>query len=300
MESFERSRMASRHDIKVDLDSNSSRAQIVELVGYDRRVLDVGTSTGYLAEALVERGCIVTGIELEPDAARQAEKYCDRVIVGDVESLDLGAELGGVSFDVIVFGDVLQHLKNPLRVIERLKPFLDAEGCVVASIPNIAHGSVRLALMQGEFRYRSQGLLDNMHLKFFTRKTVEQLFEDARLLITESRRTTLGVFDTEIEIDRERVTEEVLRQVEEDPESLTYQFVLRASPVGKAATLATYEKLLYALTRKVRGSEHTERMLDIRTRQLAEREQEVARLAQQVVDLNNRLARMVQFGREEA
>lgn len=300
IESFERRRMASRHDTKVYFNSNSSHAQIVELVGYDRRVLDVGTSTGYLAEALVERGCSVTGIERDPEAARQAGKYCDRVIVGDVESLDLGAEPGEESFDVIVLGEVLQHLKNPLRALERLKPFLDAEGCVVASIPNIAHGSVRLALMQGEFRYRPRGLLDNAHLKFFTRKTVEQLFEDAGLLITESRRTTLGVFDTEIEIDRERVTEDVLRQVEEDPESLTYQFVLRASPVGEAATLANYEKLLYALARKLRGSEHTERLLDIRIKQLAQKEQEVASLAQQVVDLNNRLAKMVQFGREEA
>jgi 2-polyprenyl-3-methyl-5-hydroxy-6-metoxy-1,4-benzoquinol methylase len=287
-------RMVSRHETEVDLNSNSSHAQIVELVGYDRRVLDVGTSTGYLAEVLAEHGCSVTGIELNPEAALQAEKCCDRVIVGDVESLDLGAELGDESFDVIVFGDVLQHLKNPLLTLKH------AEGCMVASIPNVAHGSVRLALMQGEFRYRPQGLLDNSHLKFFTRESVEQLFEDAGLLITESRRTTLGVFDTEIEIDREQVTDEVLQQVEEDPESLTYQFVLRASPFGGAATMATYEKLLYALTRRLRGAEHTERLLDIRTRQLADRDQEVARLAQQVVELNNRLANLVQFGREEA
>ena len=72
---------------------NRSHTLIVELVGRDKRVLDVGASTGYLAEVFMERGCTVTGIEIDTVAARRAE-HCEKVIVGDVETLDLCEELG--------------------------------------------------------------------------------------------------------------------------------------------------------------------------------------------------------------
>src|SRR5215217_8074158 len=197
--------MASKYESRINLENrNSSHALMVELVGHGKRVLDAGCGTGDLAEALAERGCRVTGIEIDPEAARQAEKYCERVIVGDVEDLDLSEYLDDEPFDVILFGDVLEHLKDPLRTLDRLKPSLRPEGHVVASIPNVAHGSVRLALMQGKFQYSPLGLLDDTHLRFFTRESVEQLFEDAGFLITELKRTLVGIFDTEIEIDREQ------------------------------------------------------------------------------------------------
>jgi len=303
--------MASKYETKLNLDDrNSSHALIIELLGLDKRVLDVGCATGNLAEVLAGRGCRVTGIEIDPEAARQAENHCERVIVGDVESLDLDAELDEESFDVIVFGDVLEHLKNPLQTLRRFKPFLHTEGYVIASIPNIAHGSVRLALMQGRFRYRSLGLLDDTHLRFFTRETVEQLFKDAGFLIAELRHTTRGMFDTEIEIDREQLPSEVLRLVEEDPEAWTYQFVLSAYRFGEAGMLAQNVRLLseqltkrdrmiYELNRKLRNFEELQRQLDDRTEQLAEREREVARLAQEVAERNDRMARLVQFGKED-
>jgi 2-polyprenyl-3-methyl-5-hydroxy-6-metoxy-1,4-benzoquinol methylase len=303
--------MASKYETKLNLDDrSSSHALIIELLGLDKQVLDVGCATGNLAEVLAGRGCRVTGIDIDPEAAQQAEKHCERVIVGDVESLDLGAELDEADFDVIVFGDVLEHLKDPLQTLRRFKPFLQTEGYVIASIPNIAHGSVRLALMQGRFRYRSLGLLDDTHLRFFTRETVEQLFKDAGFLIADLRRTTRGVFDTEIEIDREQLPPEVLRLVEEDPEASTYQFVLSAYRFGEAGMLAqdvrllseqlaSRDRMIYELNRKLRNFEELKRLLDDRTEQLAEKEQEVSRFAHELAERNDRLARLVQFGKED-
>lgn len=304
--------MASRYEKDPNLDDrNTSHAVITELVGHDKRILDVGCAAGNLAEVLSERGCRVTGIELDPEAARRAEGNCERVIVGDVEHLDLGAELDEGSFDVVLFGDVLEHLKDPLITLKRLKTFLRAEGCVVTSIPNVAHGSVRLALMQGRFRYRSLGLLDATHLRFFTRESVEQLFKDAGFLITELRRTTRGIFDTEIEVDRELVPDEVRRLVEGDPEASTYQFVLTAHRFGEAGMraqdilllseqLAKRDRVIYELNRKLRSFEDLQRLLDDRTEQLAEKEREVAELSQEVAERNDRLGKLVQFGREDA
>jgi O-antigen biosynthesis protein len=303
--------MTSKYETQIDLqDINSSHTLIVELVGNDKHVLDVGCATGNLAEVLTERGCRVTGIEVDPEAARRAEERCERLIVGDVELLDLGAELDGETFDVLLFGDVLEHLKDPLRTLKRLEPFLRPEGYVVASIPNVAHGSVRLALMQGEFPYNRLGLLDDTHLRFFTRESVERLFEDAGFLTIELRRTLRGIFDTEVEVDRGSVPEEVLRAIREDPEASTYQFVLTAHRSDETGTLtkkiyllseqlAQRDRIIYELNRRTRNFEELERLLDDRTEQLAEREREVTRLAHELAERTDRLARLVQFGRED-
>jgi O-antigen biosynthesis protein len=304
--------MASKYEARIDLENtNTSHALIVEFVGRGKRVLDVGCAAGELARVLVERGCAVTGIEIDPEAAHQAEEHCERVVVGDVEELDLSELLGDEAFDVIVFGDMLEHLKNPLRTLDRLKPFLRSEGYVVASIPNVAHGSVRLALIQGKFRYSPLGLLDDTHLRFFTRDSVEQLFEDAGFLITGLKRTLRGIFDTEIEIEEALIHDEILELVQADLESSTYQFVLAAHRFGEAGTsakrgrflseqLAERDRIIYELNRKLRNFEELKRQLDERTEQLAQREQEVMRLAQEVADRNERMARLVQFGKEDA
>jgi O-antigen biosynthesis protein len=304
--------MASKYETRIDLENmNTSHALIVEFVGRGKRVLDVGCAAGDLARVLAERGCGVTGIEIDPEAAHQAEKHCERVIVGDVEDLDLSEMLRDEAFDVIVFGDTLEHFKNPLRTLDRLKPFLRSEGYMVASIPNVAHGSVRLALMQGKFRYSSLGLLDNTHLRFFTRDSVEQLFEDAGFLITGLKRTLRGIFDTEIEIEEALIPDEVLELVQADLESSTYQFVLAAHRFGEAGTsakrarllseqLAERDRIIYELNRKLRNFEELKHLLDERTEQLAQREREVTKLAQEVADRNDRMARLVQFGKEDA
>jgi O-antigen biosynthesis protein len=304
--------MSSKYEARIDLENtNTSHALIVEFVGRGKRVLDVGCAAGDLARVLAERGCGVTGIEIDPEAAHQAEKHCERVVIGDVEELDLSEMLGDEAFDVIVFGDTLEHLKNPLRTLDRLKPFLRSEGYLVASIPNVAHGSVRLALIQGKFRYSPLGLLDNTHLRFFTRASVEQLFEDAGFLITGLKRTLRGIFDTEIEIEEALIPDEVLELVQADLESSTYQFVLAAHRFGEAGTsakrarllseqLAERDRIIYELNRKLRNFEELKHLLDERTEQLAQREREVTKLAQEVADRNDRMARLVQFGKEDA
>jgi 2-polyprenyl-3-methyl-5-hydroxy-6-metoxy-1,4-benzoquinol methylase len=220
-----------RYHASIDLDQpNSSHTMVIEMVGRDRRVLDVGCATGAVAQVLRDRGCAVTGIELDAQAAEQARPHLERLVVGSVDELDLEAELGRATFDAIILGDVLEHLADPVSVLQRLTGLLAPEGEVVASIPNVAHGAVRLALLTGRFEYTDVGLLDRTHLRFFTRRSLEHLFEDAGLAILEIRRTRLGIFDTEVPLRREDVPTDALATVEADPDSTTYQFVVRARP----------------------------------------------------------------------
>ena len=228
-----------RYDTDVDLSNrNNSHTLMVELVGGTKRVLDVGCATGYLAQALVERGCTVSGVELDDEAAQEARPYLERLVIGDLEDLDLAKAFGDDRFDVIVFGDVLEHLRNPLPVLRAAKALLAERGSVVASIPNIAHGSVRLALLAGRFDYQDLGLLDSTHVRFFTRSSVEDLFREAGMVPIDVRRTTAGFFDTPVPVRADEFAPEVVDAVRADPESATYQFVLRAVPDDAEAAVS--------------------------------------------------------------
>jgi 2-polyprenyl-3-methyl-5-hydroxy-6-metoxy-1,4-benzoquinol methylase len=227
-------------------DPASTHSKIVSLVPPATRVLEFGCATGYMSKVLKDRlGCTVVGVEIDPEAAALAEQHTERVIVGDAEKIDYAAELAGEEFDVVLFADVLEHLKEPAEVLRRVRPFVAENGVVVASIPNIAHASVRLALLGGEFRYREWGLLDDTHLRFFTRASIQDLFEETGYVITHWLRQRLDVGETEIQVPQ--VPEAVREWLASDPEATTYQFVLRALVSEPASQLKTLREELEAL-----------------------------------------------------
>lgn len=217
-------------------DPASTHSKIVSLVPPATRVLEFGCATGYMSQVLKSRlGCTVVGVEIDRDAAAIAEQHTERVIVGDAEKIDYAAELAGEEFDVVLFADVLEHLKEPGDVLRRVRPFIAENGVVIASIPNIAHASVRLALLGGEFRYREWGLLDDTHLRFFTRASIQDLFEESGYVITNWLRQRLDVGETEIDVPQ--VPDAVREWLASDPEATTYQFVLRALVSGSSSQL---------------------------------------------------------------
>lgn len=219
----------SKYDTEVDLaNDGTSHAQIVDLVGYNKRVLDVGCASGYLAAVLTQRGCVVSGVEMDERAAVEAGQHIDRVVVGDLESIDLATEFAGNEFDVVVYGDVLEHLRDPLPTLRQGRALLARGGCVVASVPNIAHGAVRLALLRGEFTYRELGLLDVTHVRFFTRDNLEALMRSAGLVMVDTRRTVAGIFETELAIKPEDFPPALVDEILADRDATTYQFVVRA------------------------------------------------------------------------
>jgi O-antigen biosynthesis protein len=229
-------------------DPGSTHSKIVSLVPPATRVLEFGCATGYMTEVLKNRlGCTVTGVEINPEAAALAEQHAERVIVGDAEKIDYAAELAGEEFDVVLFADVLEHLKEPGDVLRRVRPFVAENGVVIASIPNVAHGSVRLALLSGEFRYRDWGLLDDTHLRFFTRASIQDLFEETGYVVTHWVRQRLDVGETEISVPT--VPDAVREWLASDPETTTYQFVLRALVSEPANQLRTLREELDELRR---------------------------------------------------
>ena len=297
-----------RYDTDVDLSNrNNSHTLMVELIGGTKRVLDVGCATGYLAEALSARGCTVSGVEFDAEAAEQARPHLERLVVGDIETMDLSEVFGEDRFDVIVFGDVLEHLRDPLSALRRAKALLTERGSVVASIPNIAHGSVRLALVAGRFDYQELGLLDSTHVRFFTRSSIEDLFREAGMVPINVRRTTAGFFDTPVPVREDEFAPEVVDAVRADPESSTYQFVLRAvaddadaavaqlrsDAEAQRTRIATLEADLATARRTVRElltrAEQSEKWADDLETRLAGASEELDRARTEVDGLRNHL-----------
>jgi 2-polyprenyl-3-methyl-5-hydroxy-6-metoxy-1,4-benzoquinol methylase len=138
-----------------------------------KRVLDIGCSTGRLGAALRLQANEVYGIEFDRGSAEKASAVLDKVIVGDVESLKL--PFRPAFFDAVVLGDVLEHLRSPASVLERIRPLLKDDGILVLSVPNIANWLVRLKLLFGIFDYSSAGIMDSSHLRFFTLKSLARL-----------------------------------------------------------------------------------------------------------------------------
>src|SRR5215510_742435 len=161
-------------------DPYSSHAQILKWIEQEtpQEVLEIGTATGGLTSEMVKRGCTVTGIEADPEMAEIARQYCRKMFVANVESIDLN-ELG--RYDAVIFGDVLEHLRNPRAVLERLSRLLKPGGKILISLPNVANIWVRLNLLIGRFNYSRVGILDETHLRFFTLKTAKQLAADSGL-----------------------------------------------------------------------------------------------------------------------
>ena len=219
-----------RYEREIDLDSNSTHARVVGLVGVGRRVLELGPATGHMSRVLADRDCSVVGIEFDPEMAKQAALYCERIIVGDLDELDLDTELGADRFDVIVAADVLEHLRDPLSALRRLRGFLAPDGFFVISLPNIAHGSVRLALLEGHFSYRKIGLLDTTHLRFFTRESIDELLDKSELGAAEIFHQELNIEASEVPFDPGAVPAGVWEALQHDPDARIYQFVIKAIP----------------------------------------------------------------------
>jgi 2-polyprenyl-3-methyl-5-hydroxy-6-metoxy-1,4-benzoquinol methylase len=226
--------MAKDYSTEIDLGvDNNSHTKLIKMCGHDKGVLDVGCSSGHLARALIERGCTVSGVEINPEAAQRAAEVCDRVVVGDLDLIELTDEFAGQLFDVILFGDVLEHLKSPQKVLNEARMLLAPGGFIGLSVPNVAHISIRLMLLKGEFNYQDVGILDDTHLRFYTRRSLCSMLESC------------GYIVDHLDWTEERISEDTLREALDplglndigpiaerfaSPDSVAFQYVARAFP----------------------------------------------------------------------
>ena len=164
-------------DKKLDGYYTQDRQELLKFCPPDlKTILDVGCGAGDFGKMLKsEMQREVWGIEISSQAAKEAETKIDKIIIGDIEEdqLDLPTDY----FDCIFFNDVLEHLKYPWNVLKQCRPLLKDEGYIVASIPNVRYYPViKNLLVNKSWDYADEGVLDKTHFRFFTKKTIEDMF----------------------------------------------------------------------------------------------------------------------------
>ena len=214
-----------------------------------------------------------TGIEIDPEAAEEARSVCDRVIVADLDTIDLAAALQGEEYDVGLFGDVIEHLKEPARLLAQMRDMLSSGGCIVVSVPNIAHASIRLMLLQGRFDYADTGILDDTHLKYYTRRSIGDLLEACGYIVdvmswTENR---MSEEDLHAVIDPLKLANlEKVVEAFSTWEAVAFQYLIKAFPASEEAYVQRLSEEKVQAERRVRVLE-TE--LDESQRERAELEE---------------------------
>jgi 2-polyprenyl-3-methyl-5-hydroxy-6-metoxy-1,4-benzoquinol methylase len=212
-----------------------ARPEVVALVPHTaRRVLDIGCGAGRLGEAIKQRqDAWVSGVEIDADASSAARQRLDHVWAGDVEQLDL--EIPPSSFDAIICADVLEHIRDPGRLLTQARDWLAPGGRLIASIPNVRHHTVVSSLLEGNWTYEPAGLLDETHLNFFTRRDMIDLFDRAGFHVTEQQAVRGPGYDEwqqsgcpgEARIGRLHIAD---TSPEEAEEFFVYQYLMVARP----------------------------------------------------------------------
>jgi len=143
-------------------------------------VLDVGCGSGVLSEAVKKKGYTVWGIEINQEAARIAGTRIDKAINEDLLNLEKIEEIiGNNRFDYIIFSNVLEHLYDPYLILKKYLKFLEQDGFVLVSVPNVAIWTNRIRLLFGKFDYTDTGTMDRTHIRFFTFKTAMMIVKES-------------------------------------------------------------------------------------------------------------------------
>jgi SAM-dependent methyltransferase len=155
---------------------NSGNVPLLALLNSDLgMILDVGCGAGDNAELLRSKypGCEVHGVTHSSIEAEMAKKLMTTCWVFDIES-DMPEKLSAMRFDAIIFSHVLEHLREPAEILKKFAKLLRPSGCAIIAVPNTLSWAMRWQFIRGDFEYKSDGVLDDTHVRFFTYLTADR------------------------------------------------------------------------------------------------------------------------------
>ncbi len=143
------------------------------------KVLDIGCAAGYLGKYLAtEKGCEMWGVEPEPEMYHTAKQNGYNIVINkNIEEALSDSSLVGQRFDILIIGDVLEHLLFPEKILFLLKGLIKGGGKLLISLPNVAHYSIRRSLLCGRWNMTDSGIMDRTHIHFYTLNTAREMLE---------------------------------------------------------------------------------------------------------------------------
>jgi 2-polyprenyl-3-methyl-5-hydroxy-6-metoxy-1,4-benzoquinol methylase len=223
-----------KYEYDVNLESGSAPAHVIQMIGNNKRVLEIGPGPGSITKVLQGKSnCRVTALEYDEEAIKMAAPYCEVIKRADLNSSEWPHLLGDIEqFDVVVAADVLEHLYDPWAALRRMVPFINTQGYLIISLPHVGHAIVMSCLLNGDFEYRDCGLLDRTHIRFFGFKNMESLFAQANLKIIEARYVAILPEETEYAASWGRLSTAMQDALMNYPHAQVYQVVVKAVPLN--------------------------------------------------------------------
>ena len=214
---------------ELDPSRRSSLSVLAALVAPGSRVLDLGTGNGALGRHLRQaRDCRVDGVTLSAAERDEARDGYDRLEVVDLEDPAWTERFADRCYDVVICADVLEHLREPERVLHACRRLLRDDGWLLASVPNVAYAGMVVSLMHGDWNYGAEGLLDRTHLRFYTRRSFARLLEAEGWRVERVEPIELTWYYTEFWTPFDRLPPAVTRYLLAQPDASAYQLVFAA------------------------------------------------------------------------
>lgn len=216
-----------KHQYRFDPAIYNTHWLLLQEVPENSRVLEIGSASGYMGEFMIkEKKCEVWGVEPENGPFEESKKYgYTKLFNTTAEEFLKLPEIANEKFDVIFLGDVLEHLVDPVGILQGLRQLLKPTGRFVISLPNVGHWSARLRVLKGNFDMDSSGIFDRTHLHFYTLKTMIEMIEAGGLKVVKSRHSGGGWERFGIN-KLFGIGQKILRLF---PKLLSYQYVLVAT-----------------------------------------------------------------------
>ena len=186
-----------KYDSPINLLDDNSISLIIKQIEPKSKVLEFGPAAGRMTKYLSQELCCdVFIVEIDTEAYNVAINFAKDGINTNIEDYIWCRKFADHKFDYIIFADVLEHLLDPKEALIRSKGFLKEGGRIITSIPNIAHNSVIVGLLNNKFSYTDTGILDSTHLRFFTYYSLQQLFDDCDLMIITEKMVQMSIEQT--------------------------------------------------------------------------------------------------------
>lgn len=228
-----------KYDFALDMDTANSNSAILKNIAPHSKVLEIGCAYGRMTKYLKEvLQCETFIVEIDEEAGKVASQWSNKSLLGfNIEEDIFLSELrkDDHNFDYIIFADVLEHLRNPQKLLNQIKSILDPNGSIWISVPNISHNAVLIDLWNDKFTYRETGLLDNTHLRFFTESSLAKMVDDCGFIVNKAINLKNVVENTEFKNSYDDVPAILALLMKYREHGETYQFVweLKLNPVAK-------------------------------------------------------------------
>ena len=234
-----------KYEYEFDLQGDSAAAKIIRMVKDGSRVLEIGAGPGSIAKELKRKNnCHVTALDIDPQFVERLAAICDATYQVDLNDPNWPQVLEKEDkFDAVIAADVLEHLWDPWKTLSLIRSLIGEDGEIIISLPHVGHCVVSACILNGDFAYREDGLLDLTHIRFFGLKNIQSLINDAGLNIVDAQFVVRQPESTELANQWSLLSPEMQQSLLSNRHSRIYQVVVKTKIKNKKDQSLRLEKL---------------------------------------------------------